>query len=362
MKGFNNFKSIKDLFNEDNKTKLIGLFTILIFLWIILYFIPEIFVSLFNTFLGFLILSILVILVALNDFKYGIILGLIILIIYRFQILSKESKEGFTWNQKSTHDYLLIQNTINPKIIYDVNMIQKNQASQSEVDYFNKNGIWPWSQEVIELYKEAVSNNPYIRTLPKDAVNFARTRYNQSAILRILSYQTKEGQFLLNGVLVLDPYGNKMEELPSGFGNFGYKSGLIGNLNDNVIKCTSSSSNSKLEKITYTGKGGIFGQQTKKISNVDYNDLENLIPGFTFINKPCNPCGALNEKPDYSCGFKLIVKNKPPYISSVWQYLWGVKDDPLVSQPSFLSENINPNKFPLLSELQTELNKKTKYY
>jgi hypothetical protein len=240
-------------------------------------------------------------------------------------------------------------------------MIQQNQASQEEVDYFNKNGIWPWSQEVIELYKQAVSNNPYIRTLPKDAVNFARTRYNQSAILRILSYQTKEGQFLLNGVLVLDPSGNKMEELPSGFGDFGYNSGLIGNLKDNVIKCTSSSSNSKLEKITYTGKGGIFGQQTKKISNVNYNDLEKLIPGFTFINKPCNPCGALNENPDYSCGFKLIVKNKPPYISSVWQYLWGVNDDPLVSQPSFLSENINPNEFPLLSELQTELNKKTKY-
>lgn len=350
-------KNMKNLLNNENKTKLIGLLTILIILWLVLYFIPEIFVSLFNTILGNLILLIIVILTSTSDYRYGIILGLVFLTIYRFNVLSKE---GFSWSPQSTQDFLLIQNSINPKIIFDVNMIQKNQASQEEVDYFNKNGMWPWSQEVEKLYKQSVLNNPYIRTLPEDAVNYARTRYNQAAILRLLSYQTKEGQFLLNGVLVKDPKGNKLEDLPSGFGNFGYISGLIGNLNDDIIKCTSSDSDSKLEKITYTGKGGIFGQQTKEIKNVDFNNLETLIPGFTFVNEPCNPCGALNEKPDYSCPFKLNVKNKPPFISSVWQYLWDVQDDPLVSQPSFLSENINPNEFPLLSELQTELNKQKK--
>ena len=350
-------KNMKNILNNENKTKLIGLLTILILLWLVLYFIPEIFVSLFNTILGNLILLIIVILTSMSDYRYGILLGVIFITLYRFNILSRE---GFAWSQQSTQDFLLIQNSINPKIIFDVNMIQKNQASQEEVDYFNKNGMWPWSQEVEKLYKQSVMNNPYIRTLPEDAVNYARSRYNQAAILRLLSYQTKEGQFVLNGVLVQDPNGNKLEDLPSGFGNFGYRSGLIGNLNDDVIKCTSSGSDSKLEKITYTGKGGIFGQQTKEIKDVDFNDLENLIPGFTFVNGPCNPCGALNEKPDYSCSFKLNVKNKPPFISSVWQYLWDVQDDPLVSQPSFLSENINPNEFPLLSELQTELNKQKK--
>jgi hypothetical protein len=352
-------KYLKNILNENNKTKLIGLLTIIVLLWLVLYFIPEIFVSLFNTILGNIILLIVVILVSLQDYRYGIVVGFVFLVIYRFKMLTKE---GFAWNQKSTQDFLLLQNTLNPKVIYDVNMIQKNQASQEEVDFFNKNGIWPWSQEVQELYKQAVMDNPYIRTSPQDAVNYARQRYNQAAILRIISYQTKEGQFLLNGVLVRDPSGNKMEDLPSGFGKFGYNSGLIGDLNDDVIKCTSSSTDSKLEKITYTGKGGIFNQQTKKITDVDYNDLENIIPGFTFVNGACNPCGALNENPDYSCPFKLEVKNKPPFISSVWQYLWQVKDEPLVSQPSFLSENINPDEFPLLSELQTELNKQTKNY
>jgi len=347
--------NVKDIFSEKNKTELIGLFTTLTLLWSIFYFIPELLASLFNTILGKIILLLSVIIVSFKNYRYGIILCIFILIMYRFKTI--KINEGFEWSQKSTQDFLQIQNTFDPQVVYDVNLIQKTQASQEEVDYFNKNGQWPWSQEVQTLYKEAVNANPYVRTSPGDAVNFARKRYNQAAILRILSYQTKEGEFLLNGVLVRDPKGNPMEDLPSGFGEFGYKAGLIGKLNDNVIKCTSSSTDSKLEKITYTGKGGIFNQQTKEITPVDYNDLENEIPGFTFVNGPCNPCGAINETPDYSCPFQLKVKNKPPFISNVWQYLWDVKDAPLVSEPSFLTENINPNEFPLLSQLQTELNK-----
>jgi hypothetical protein len=231
-----------------------------------------------------------------------------------------------------------------------------SQASKEELSYFNKNGKWPWSQKVIELYKQAVERNPYIRTLPGEATNYARTIYNQAAILRIISYQTKEGQFLLNGVLVKDPSGNKIEELPSGFGNFPYESGLLGNRVDDIIKCNMTNDNNPtLERIRYTGKGGIFGEQTQKVTQVDYNDLEKIIPGFTFLSNPCNPCVAVASNPDYSCPFKLKVKRKSPFISDVWQYLWKINENPLESQPSFLNEYINPDQFPLLSELQTEL-------
>ena len=51
--------------------------------------------------------------------------------------------------------------------------------------------------------------------------------------------------------------------------------------------------------------------KTKEVTDVDYNNLENVIPGFSFVNGPCNPCGALNEKADYSCKFRLNVKNTP---------------------------------------------------
>ena len=95
------------------------------------------------------------------------------------------------------------------------------------------------------------------------------------------------------------------------------------------------SNDSILERLTYTGKGGIYGEQTSKVTNVDYNDLENIIPGFKFLNGKCNPCKAINETPEYSCPFKLEVKNQSPYISDIWQYLWNINDKPLQSISSF---------------------------
>lgn len=355
-------KNIKNIINEENRTKIIGLLTILIVLWLILYFIPEIFSSLFNTILGNLILITVAILTLMFNLQYGIIVSIVLIIMYRFTQLS-HSKEGFTWNNQATQDFLLIENTINKNKIFDVNMIQRNQASQQELNYFNKHGMWPWSQNTKKLYIEALNNNPFIRTYPGDSINYARTLYNESAILQLISFQTKEGQFLINGVLVRDPSGNKMEDLPSGFGDFPYKSGLIEHdKRFDVIKCNMKNPNGgSLERIKYTGKGGIFGEQTSQITDVDYNNLENIIPGFKFLNGPCNPCVAIGEKPNYSCPFQLKVKDKSPFISNVWQTLWNINDNPLQSLPSFLSENINQNEFPLLSELQSELNKSSQY-
>lgn len=355
-------KNIKKLINEENRTKIIGLLTILVLLWLILYFIPEIFTSLFDTLLGNLILVITALLTLSYNVKYGIIVSIILIIIYRYTQLTK-SKEGFTWNKQSTQDFLQIQNTINHNKIFDVDMIQKNQASQSEVNYFNTHGMWPWSERTIELYSMAVKSNPYIRTYSGDSINYARTLYNEAAILQIISYQTKEGNFLLNGVLVRDPSGNKMEDLPSGFGDFPYESGLIEHdKRFDVIKCNMKGPNGgTLERIKYTGKGGIYGEQTTKKTKVNYNDLEDIIPGFKFLDGPCNPCVAVGEKPNYSCPFQIKLKDKSPFISQVWQYLWNINDNPLQSMPSFLSENINQNEFPLLSELQSELNKSNQY-
>jgi len=348
IKNITNIKNLKNLITEENKTKIIGLLTVLLLLWLIFYLIPEFFISLFNTFLGNIILILTVFLVSFYNYTYGIALGLLFLIVFRFSYLLR-TKEGFTWKKQSEQDFLLIQNTINRNVIFDTKMIQESQASQEEVDYFNKNGMWPWSQDVIKLYEDSIKKNPYIRTYSKDSINYARKIYNQAAILRVISMQTKEGQFLINGVLVPDNSGNPKETLPSGFGIFGYKSGLIENREDDIIKCKTN--NSGLERITYEGRG-FFEQQTKKVTNVDNNDLENVIPGFSFTNGPCNPCGALKQTADYSCPFQLNVKNTPN-VSEVWKYLWK-EDNPLVSQPLLLSEGKNKNKnvFPLLFESQ----------
>lgn len=321
-------KLIIRLINKKNITFIISLFTILLIIWSILYVIPDIFSLLFKTIIGNFILFIITILILIFNLKYGIIFSIfsiINIVIFKYGkfLLYKKTnnpirnnKEGFIWNNSSTQDFLLLQNTINPKIIFDVNLIQKSQASQEELDYFNKYQKWPWSDKTKELYLEAVKRNPFIRISPESSLNYSRTIYNESAILMLLSYQTKEGLFLLNGILVSDPSGNKMEELPSGFGDYPYFTGELENRTDNIIKCNMTNpKNATLEKITFTGKGGIYGEQTSISTPINYNELENLIPGFSFINKPCNPCGAINESPDYSCPFKLILKNKPPFIS-----------------------------------------------
>lgn len=371
----------------DKKTqrRIIEVLTVLIGLWLILYFIPEIFVLLFNTILGNLILLLTTILMYSQNRLYGILTGVVFVLLYRFSQLSQyknKKKENFdvqisgsfeieTEEEKRVredeerrsilHDlqqnFLNIQSTINRNTIFDMAQIEK-QASVEELQYFKENGMWPWSQKVIQLFQDAVNRNPYIRTEANSATNVARTIYNEAAILQMLSYQTKEGEFLLNGVLVRDPSGNPDEELPSGFGAFPYKAGLMEDRTYDIIKCNlNNSENPTLERIRYTGKGGIYGEQTTKVSKVDYTNLENIIPGFSFISEPCNPCSALASTPDYSCAYKLKAKGRAPFISEIWQLLWGINDNPLVSQPSFMSEKFNDSEFPLLSELQSELKK-----
>ena len=61
-------------------------------------------------------------------------------------------KEGFAWNQESSQNFIKIQHLINPQIIFDINKIQK-QASQQEVDYFNKYNLWPWTEKTQELVR-----------------------------------------------------------------------------------------------------------------------------------------------------------------------------------------------------------------
>ncbi len=318
-------KKIKEFTTDENKNIIIGLLTILILIWLVMYLIPSFFVSLFDTFLGRIILVFIVIIVGLNNYRYGLMLGLILIIFTRFVdiIRTKNGKEGFELSQISQSDFLHIQNTINPKIVFDMEII-KRQASQEELDYFLKNGMWPWSQEVIDLFTEAVNKNHFIRTYSGDAVNYARKIYNQAAILQLMAIETKEGGFLISGVQINGGPKNDLEDLPSGYGDFGYTSGLIKHMNP-VIKCNidDNGNNSYLEKTVYTGKGGIFGEQTSKKSPVDYNNLESEIPGFKFLNGPCDPCKAMNSTPDYSCSYSLDAKGGSSGVSSVWKYLWG---------------------------------------
>jgi hypothetical protein len=219
-------------------------------------------------------------------------------------IIRVKVKESFELSEESQGNFIKIQHTINPKIVFDMEII-KQQANQEELNYFLENGMWPWSQNTIDMYTEAVSRNPFIRTYSGDSVNYARKIYNEAAILQVLFLETNEGNFLTSGIQINGGSKNPLEDLPSGFGDFGYESRLIKHMNP-VIKCNiDDNGNVFLEKTEYTGKGGIFGEQTSKKSSIQYADLESEIPGFKFLDGPCDPCKALNFPPDYTCKYKL---------------------------------------------------------
>ena len=209
------------ILNNDNTTILIGILSILVALWTILYVIPNFFASLFNTILGNLILLIIIILVMAKNINYGIIIAIIFVILYRFHSLSM--KEGFTWSQNSITKFIQLQNSINPNSIFDPRETQK-QASQEEVDYFLENSKWPWSQDTQDLYEIATLENPYVRLYSKDHINDVRTRYNENIILEILSDQKKdkELQKSLNNEQI-----NSFNNDRDGLGSYSFRSGLL---------------------------------------------------------------------------------------------------------------------------------------
>lgn len=310
---------------NDNELLIIGLLSILLCIWLIIYLIPSIFVNLFNTFLGKIILILVLMLISFKNLNYGIILLLIFIVIYRFLTLSSKmkSKEGFTWNQNSINNFLDIQKLINPKIVFDASEIQK-QASQKEVNYFIEHGKWPWTNETKELYKLSLSNNPYVRTNSEDAINTMSTIYNEKAILEMLSWQTKEGQFLLNGVSIHNGKKNPKQDLPNGWGDYAFNSGQISK-NNNIVKCNyNKDGDLSMQETQYEGNSGILNNHVKKYTTLDYNDLEKIIPGFSFLNGPCNPCDALKDPPNYDCPFNLDIRGSKKGISPVWKYLWNL--------------------------------------
>jgi len=305
-------KSSKQYVTKEN---VFTLFCVLFLLWSILYFIPDVLLSLFGTLLGNLLLIVAAILAFATNWKYGVVFTILAIILYRLYYLSTLSKKKEAFQQqnvkiltpKSIRDFLWMQTTLNRNTNFDTDRLQQ-QVTQEELDNFLKHGTWYWSPKTIQMYKDAFEKNVFIRNYPSESIKRAKQTYNEAAILQLLSMQTPEGRALIDGVTIHNKNNNNnpLETLPDGFGSFGYTSGLVTPLNDE-IKCNIDpfSNNSYIEKKHYTGKDGIFGQQTSVTTPIDYHNLEKEIPGFRFLNGPCNPCKLFNSTPDYSCPFEI---------------------------------------------------------
>ena len=74
---------LRDLFSKKNIDFLVGIFTLLICVWLVLFFIPALFVSLFNTILGNLILIVFIILLSMYNKNLSIGLTILLIILWR---------------------------------------------------------------------------------------------------------------------------------------------------------------------------------------------------------------------------------------------------------------------------------------
>jgi hypothetical protein len=75
---------MKTMFSKKNVNLLVGLISLLLFLWLIMYAIPGIFVNLFDTILGKFILLGLILLACIYNLKIGFGMAVILVILYQF--------------------------------------------------------------------------------------------------------------------------------------------------------------------------------------------------------------------------------------------------------------------------------------
>jgi hypothetical protein len=227
------------------------------------------------------------------------------------------------WSERVVKEFLRVQATQNPDVIFDMDMIQF-QATQREAEELINTGMWPWSQRTQDIYTDAISRLSFSKKGPLKSMNNDRTIYNEHAILKMIALNDKEGQFLIQGARV---ESSSDADQYSGRGTYGVDSGLISDDND-LIQCNRG----QLERVHKVGNDGINGAQVNQLSRVDFRQLPNLVKGFTFIKQPCDPCVALNMPANYTCPFSL-EKSDQTQNSFAWETLWGLPASPIPELP-----------------------------
>ena len=240
-------------------------------------------------------------------------------------------KEGYTsstWSDELIERFLAYQYFHNPRYIFDIDIIQK-QASSKEAEDYLKNGKWKWSNDVEKLYINYVNVLPFVSFSATSAVEDAKKIYNEKAITELMAWNSKEGQFILNGAVI------------------GHSDGLPNNVN-NQIKCNTKGQMMKIINKDVDIYPGYMIQEKKFLPS---EDIPKTLAGFQFIDETCNPCiqGGKNN-----CKFKLNIGDGGE-ISSIWQYIWGInKKNNKVSKPEI---GVQPPKIdPLYDNTNVRVN------
>ena len=282
----------------------------------------KVFLFLFTNPLGNLFLIGVVFLVSLLNAFLSVAFAikfLIVFFILRYAIVEEGFLSGIPqyelqynpieggWPQDIISKFLKFQTVTNPNIYFDMKIIQK-QATSEEAEILLKTGSWPWTPDVQRMYRDSIARNSYISMNPGTSLNDAQKVYNENAMKQLLSWNSKEGDFLLGGVIV------------------GHTEGMPKNIN-NIVRCAAKiDGETEMHKTVYNGYNGINGSLSYTTSVVPNEEIPNVVPGFSFLAEKgvCNPCAPLNSPPDYSCPF-IIDTGNGTIISRIWESLWGMK-------------------------------------
>ena len=292
-----------------NGSVFIGLLFMLLFFAVIILAYPKYFLFLFQSIFGILLLSVFVIGIGYVDVRWAIGMALFFIILYLTLHLASSKKEPFeqqgqVWTQQTIDKFKSYQQSHNPDFVYDITILQQ-QVSPADVDYLVENNKWNWSPEIQQMYIDAIQQNNIISYDSASSLSYEQSLYNETAIKQLLSWNTKEGNFLLNGAVI------------------GHSKKMPKNVN-NVVKCFSldgKGGDSSMHKIVYNGYNAIYSNMNKEITPVSNEELPNLVAGFHFLREPCNPCLALNNPASLSCPFSINTGNGNE-VSDIWQNLW----------------------------------------
>jgi hypothetical protein len=229
--------------------------------------------------------------------------------------------EGFVWSKDTVKKFNKYQETVNLNDSQFNMRVLQEQASEDEAKELLRTGYWPWSESTKKQYMEGVWQNTMLKFAPEEALDYAMRLYNETAAKMLLSWNTKEGQFLLYGlkldnrtnlndsgnIIGIDSDGNAISDE----GKIAKKS---------VIKC-SDDFIPVLQKTTINGYNLFNGYKNTTTVNIDIKDIQKEVPGFSFVKGECNPCSPFYS--NYSCPFKLNVEGNNE-ISDVWKELWRI--------------------------------------
>jgi hypothetical protein len=211
---------------------------------------------------------------------------------------------GFVpWPKDLMHRFKIYQKTVSRNVKqYNMYVLQQ-QATAEEAETLINTGYWPWPDDLKDEYIKAVWRNPIIKIDAGSALQSAQEMYCKNAAMRLLGWNTKEGQFLLAGV-----DAGRTDAMPV----------------KNTIKCSADLKNSVLQKTVYKSYNLFNGYKNSETTTIKNEDIPSEVTGFSFVNGPCNPCNAINQTPQYNCPFKLAIKDQGSDISPVWKSLWGL--------------------------------------